>query len=167
MTNTTDAGYTPLHASCALCGGKLEPRIKSGKNTDRFCSPECRYRWHNEKRRTLRKQNPPSAATDAVGEVLLKKKNTKQSTKTARKWERVLAGFVAGRSFNRFEAEHTLSDHCLHSTVSELQARGVLILRHFETVPGYGGAPTRCCRYQLDPESTDRARELLGTQNGA
>ena len=33
------------------------------------------------------------------------------------KWKRVLAALVSGKSFNRFEAERELHDHCLHSTV--------------------------------------------------
>lgn len=77
------------------------------------------------------------------------------------KWKRVLAGFADGNSYNRFEAEWKLSDHCLHSTVSELQDRGVTILRHDEVVPGYQGIPTHVSRYWLAPASLPRALELL------
>lgn len=69
---------------------------------------------------------------------------------------KVLAGLLE-RSYNRFEAEILLHDHCLHSTVSELQNRlGITISRHFETISGYQGNPTRCCRYWITQEERDR-----------
>lgn len=77
------------------------------------------------------------------------------------KWKRVLNALVAGQSFNRFEAERELADHCLHSTVSTLQSKGVRILRRTERVPGYMGIPTECRRYWIDPQSRQRASELL------
>jgi len=80
---------------------------------------------------------------------------------TPRKWQRVLRAFVDGRSLNRWEAARELRDWCLHSTVSELQDRGVRILRKEEKVPGHFG-PVRCCRYWLDPESLQHAQTLLG-----
>ncbi len=40
------------------------------------------------------------------------------TTERPRKWRRVLAALTHGKTFNRFEAERELSDHCLHSTVS-------------------------------------------------
>lgn len=80
------------------------------------------------------------------------------------KWQRVLSAFLDERTFNRFEAEHQLNDHCLHSTVSTLQDMGVTILREFETVPGYQGIPTRVCRYWLEQSEPNlrRASILLG-----
>jgi hypothetical protein len=77
------------------------------------------------------------------------------------KWQRILAAFVAGRSLHRFEAEK-LADHCLHSTVSTLEKKGVTILRRSEKVRGYMGIPTDVQRYWLAPESVGKARELLG-----
>lgn len=82
---------------------------------------------------------------------------------TPRKWQRVLRAFVDGRSLNRWEAARELRDWCLHSTVSELQGRGVKILRREEKVPGAFG-PVRCCRYWIAPEALQRARELLGDE---
>jgi hypothetical protein len=76
------------------------------------------------------------------------------------KADRVLAALMSGHSFNRFEAERRLSDHCLHSTVAELQQRRKLtIARKFETVPGYQGNPTRCCRYWITPEERQRIED--------
>lgn len=69
------------------------------------------------------------------------------------KANRVLAAFMSGRSYNRFEAERHLHDHCLHSTVAGLQPRHhITISRKFETVLGYRGNPTRCCRYWISLE---------------
>jgi hypothetical protein len=78
------------------------------------------------------------------------------------KWQRVLEAFVSGHSYNRFEAERALHDHCLHSTVSTLQAMGVIIHRRMETVPGFQGIPTEVMRYWLAPASRQKALELLG-----
>ena len=50
--------------------------------------------------------------------------------------------------------------------LSQLEARGVTILRREEVVQGQFG-PVHCCRYWLAPESFDRARELLGLPRGA
>lgn len=73
------------------------------------------------------------------------------------KKKRVLIALTE-RSYNRFEAEQLLSDHCLHSTVSTIQNQhGIEILRKFETVPGYQGIETRVCRYWIAPDQVDMA----------
>jgi len=78
------------------------------------------------------------------------------------KIERVLRHLASGRSLNRFEAERELHDHCLHSTVSEIQGRGIPVFRHMEKVRGYQGCPARVARYRIaTKEDRDRARELL------
>jgi hypothetical protein len=89
-------------------------------------------------------------------------RNRNTSPRPPLKWQRVLEAFVAGRSYNRFEAERALNDHCLHSTVSSLQDMGVAIHRESETVPGYQGCPTVVRRYWLAPASRMRALALLG-----
>lgn len=81
------------------------------------------------------------------------------------KWQRVLGAFVSGRSLNRFEAERDLHDHCLHTTVSVLQGKGVRIDRKDEVVPGFQQIPTHVCRYWLAPESHDAAIALLHNTN--
>jgi hypothetical protein len=80
-----------------------------------------------------------------------------------RKWQRVLTAFLDFKSFNRFEAERRLNDHCLHSTVSTLQSFGVTIFRETETVKGWQGIPTRVCRYWIDRTEANikRANTLL------
>lgn len=73
---------------------------------------------------------------------------------------KVLDYFLTGRSSNRFEAERLLHDHCLHSTVSTLQKLyGIQISRIAETVPGFEGNPTQCCRYWIEPEERDRIKK--------
>ncbi len=79
---------------------------------------------------------------------------------TPRKWQRVLRALVDGATLNRFEAARELRDWCLNTTISQLEGRGVRILRRDETVPGTFG-PVHCCRYHLAPESRERAAELL------
>ena len=89
------------------------------------------------------------------------KSSTTNFTKLPSKKRRVLMALIDGRSFNRFEAERQLNDHVLNTTISELQAYGVTIARQYETVPGYRGIPTRCCRYRLDREQLKRAHSVL------
>ena len=83
------------------------------------------------------------------------------TTRPPKKWFRVLSAFFEGRSLNRFEAVREVRDWCLHTTVSQLEDRGVKIDRVDETVPGTYG-PVHCCRYRMAPESRERAAELLG-----
>jgi len=92
---------------------------------------------------------------------LSKTLQTNNSTRPPLKWKRVLAALISGRSFNRFEAERELADHCLHSTVSGLQRNGLVIHRRYETVPGYMGCATEVCRYWLASESLEKARDLI------
>lgn len=110
------------------------------------------------------KENPALEATSKPGS---ENNSHSQSSKPMLKWRRVLAALLSGRSFNRFEAERELRDHCLHSTVSTIQSKGVPIERRDEVVPGYQGIPTHVCRYWLAPECRGRAQGLLGTAKGA
>ena len=91
----------------------------------------------------------------------------KHSTRQPRplKWRRVLTALHAGHSFNRFEAERELHDHCLHTTASVLQGKGLTILRRDEVVSGFAGIPTHVTRYWLAPESRERAAALLGLRS--
>ena len=81
-----------------------------------------------------------------------------------KKWQRVLKAFLDGKSFNRFEAERQLNDHCLHTTVSTLQSFGVTIFREYETVSGWQGIPTRVCRYWID-KSSENIKRAYGLIN--
>ena len=86
---------------------------------------------------------------------------TSAASQPPRKWARVLRHFVDGKTLNRFDAYRELRDSCLNTTVSQIERRGVTILRHEETVPGAFG-PVHCCRYWIAPESLQQACELLG-----
>lgn len=107
---------------------------------------------------TLQMKSPASAGTGQGSNQTSHVDNSKRPLK----WQRVLSALVNGRSFNRFQAEHELHDHALHSMVSNLQGKGVVIHRHDEVVPGYQGIPTHVCRYWLAPDSRDHALILLG-----
>ena len=92
-------------------------------------------------------------------------RGSQRRDKTPHKWQRVLSALLTGRSFNRFEAERELADHCLHSTVSTLESKGVRISRKTESVPGFQGIPTEVTRYWLDLSdvaNVQKAFELLG-----
>lgn len=101
-----------------------------------------------------------TGCNQVTSENTTKKPNDKPLPK---KWQRVLTAFLEGKSFNRFESERQLNDHCLHTTVSTLQGFGVTIFREFETVSGWQGIPTRVCRYWLDRSvaNLNRANLLL------
>jgi len=86
------------------------------------------------------------------------------SNKPVLKINRVLSAFVSGRTLNRFEAEsdRQIADHCLHSTVSEIQKRlGLVVTREWETVPGFQGEFTSVCRYWLTKEEREKASQRL------
>ena len=75
----------------------------------------------------------------------------------------VLSALITGRSFNRFDAERELHDHCLHSTVSTLQGKGIFIYRENEKVPCLGGLKlVDVKRYRLLPNEIEKAQRLLG-----
>jgi len=89
------------------------------------------------------------------------------SLKPATKTDRVLSALMTGKSFNRFEAERELHDHCLHSTVSIIERKhGVTISRKRESVPGYIGAPTSVCRYWIEREERQRIQAKKNQGNG-
>ena len=112
----------------------------------------------------LQMKNPATGATgQGFGNDIQPLNNS--TSAPPRKWRRVLAAFLTGQSYNRFESERVLSDHCLHTTVATLQRFGLIIDRNFETVPGYMGISTRVCRYRLSPASVDAAKALLGVND--
>lgn len=81
--------------------------------------------------------------------------------------ERVFKALVSGRSFNRFEAARVLHDHCLHSTVATLERKHhITISRKYETVRGYMGSSTKCCRYWVAEEEINRIEESQLQLNG-
>ena len=104
----------------------------------------------------LETKSPAAGATADTG---IGSKRTNDSA-TPRKWQRVLRAFADGRTLNRFEAARELRDWCLNTTVSQLEQRGITILRRDETVPGAYG-DVHCCRYWIAPESIACAHEIL------
>ncbi len=96
--------------------------------------------------------NKNAPETEAQG----KKRHAANNTKLRR-----ILGHLLHGSLNRFEAE-PLGDHCLHTTVSSIQKRGVPIARHFEEVPTRFGTTTRVCRYWVAVSDREKARALLG-----
>lgn len=75
---------------------------------------------------------------------------------------RILEHLARGRAMTRFDAER-IGDHVLPSTISALERKhGLVIDRQMVTVPGWGGAATRCARYRISSKSErDRARDVL------
>lgn len=89
------------------------------------------------------------------------------STRPRKIW-RVLAALSTSRRWHRFQAERLLHDHCLHSTIAEIQRRyGLEIRREMVEVRGFQGEPVRVAEYWLEGEHLDRARHLIGTRREA
>jgi hypothetical protein len=108
------------------------------------------------------KRRPASVATDPAQTTALR---TPNDTPRPKKWKRILATLLS-RSLNRFEAERQ-GDHCMNSTVSKIEHKGVRILREPERVPGFAGTVAHVVRYRLAPTSRERALELLGRRAAA
>ena len=170
--SSTDVIYTALHGSqavCDECRKPFEPRIKSGQNSDRFCTTRCHNIWWNRRRRA-KKQSPLSVAADEAGEE--KQHNVSAPDNTPRitqsqirpgtKLAAVLSHLADGKTLNRFEAERVVHDHVLPTTISEIEKRGIRVDRKEETVSGYRGHPTRVMRYWLADDQREAAKALLG-----
>jgi hypothetical protein len=78
------------------------------------------------------------------------------------KWRRILSVLASGRRLTRFDAERE-GDHCLHSTVSYIEKRGVRVERADVVVLGRFG-PVRCKRYWIadDPNNITAAEMVIG-----
>lgn len=72
------------------------------------------------------------------------------------KWACVLKCLL-GRTLNRFEAEKVVRDHCLHSTVAIIQAKGVKVERKTEQVPDFTGGLTTVKRYWVEKNEANLA----------
>ena len=83
--------------------------------------------------------------------------------KGALKWRRVLRALIERPSLHRFTAERDpeVRDHCLPTTVSELQKRGISIERKIIEVPGYQGGVAHIAEYWLVPADREAAVKLL------
>jgi len=70
---------------------------------------------------------------------------------------------------NRFEAER-IGDHCLNSTIPQIERMGIAIARVRESIPCRGGTKTVSVkRYWVDraPENMERARRILAGHESA
>jgi hypothetical protein len=86
-----------------------------------------------------------------------------QSTRPPLKWQRTLRALIERPALHRFQAERDpeIRDHCLPSTISDLEGRGLCIGRRLVAVPGFAGERAIVAEYQLDAENRARAREML------
>lgn len=113
-------------------------------------------------------ESTPATGQGGEGKSIQNTSQEKDTTKHPKvkpgtKLFNVLLALAQGRSFNRFEAERELHDHCLHSTVSTIQRLGVRVYRQRETVPCLGGTKTTdVMRYRLLPHEIEKAEMLLG-----
>jgi hypothetical protein len=107
-------------------------------------------------------------AGDAARSITMNSNSNVFDSPTARKtielkWKRVLRALVQRPHLNRFEAETApdIRDHCLNSTIPEIERKGVQINRRQVRLHGYGGAPVFCAEYSLDDENRERAQKIL------
>ena len=84
------------------------------------------------------------------------------NTKPAGKLDAMLQRFAEGNAYHRFRAE-TIGDHCLHTTISDLQKRHLITFnRRFIKVPNRFGSTTRVKLYWLEGDNLERAKKLTG-----
>ncbi len=85
------------------------------------------------------------------------------SNRPPAKWRRTLRALIERPTLHRFDAERDpdIRDHCLPSTVAELESRGLCIARRLVEVAGHRGERARIAEYRLDDENRARARDLL------
>ncbi len=87
--------------------------------------------------------------------------------KPVRKLDRMLVLFANGRSLNTFQAKEE-GDTCLHTTVSDLQARhGIRFSRQWEEVPNRFGTKTRVLRYWLQGQDLQRACQIVAARRAS
>lgn len=110
-------------------------------------------------------KKPTAEANQKMGlsKTVADKSSKKPCIRKDSKQFKVLQALASGKSFNRFEAERELHDHCLHSTVSTIQGLGIQVYRQRETVPCLGGKKkTDVMRYRLLQPEIKKAEKLLG-----
>lgn len=108
----------------------------------------------------LHKRSTPGGAGAEHSTAITNKQINDSKTAHHKEYGQLLR-FIDGVSMNRFEAER-LGDHCLHTTVSDLQRRyGIRFCRKRERVPTRFGKPVTVCRYWLDGDTRAKLAYLL------
>jgi len=77
------------------------------------------------------------------------------------KLQRMLSVFASGMRLNTFQAKE-LGDTCLHTTISDLQARhNVTFSRQWEKIKNRFGTETRVLCYWLEGVNLERAQAII------
>lgn len=88
-------------------------------------------------------------------------------TKPPGKLDSMFARFATGDRLHRFQAEK-IGDHCLHTTVSSLQAKYSLkFSRQWVKVSNRFGSDTRVMMYWLEGDNLLRAQKVMGWEVAA
>src|SRR5690606_2202371 len=93
-------------------------------------------------------QSTATGVSRTPGRKGLNKGDAAHSTRPLHKWKRILKCMADAGHLTRFDAER-LGDHCLNSTISRLQRRGIHVMREQIELEGRFGV-IHCCRYWLD-----------------
>lgn len=97
---------------------------------------------------------PAEGSTDITHDSL-------NNNKKLGKLSRMLSVFASGQRLHRFTAEK-IADHCLPTTISDLQARYSLSFsRDWLTVPNRFGSETRVRVYWLEGDNLERAQAII------
>jgi hypothetical protein len=109
----------------------------------------------------------PSAGSNSEGKTpppargSIPNKQSKRSSKRLGKQLHMLAVFANGKRHHRFSAEQ-LGDHCLPSTISDLQKiYGITFARKMISVPNRFGGETSVMLYWLEGESLEIAHRII------
>ena len=101
----------------------------------------------------------------ATPESSPKQSSTQDEPNATGKLESMLYRFACGKRFHRFSAE-IVGDHCLPTTVSDLQiSHGLYFNRKFIKVPNRFGSQTAVKLYWLEGENLIKARQLIGLED--
>ncbi len=88
-------------------------------------------------------------------------KSDTNHSKSAGKLYSMLRHFSTGIRLHRFDAEK-LGDHCLHTTVSDLQIRHFIrFSREWIKVPNRFGSKTRVKSYWLEGDNLLKAKRII------
>jgi hypothetical protein len=110
----------------------------------------------------MKKENAAPESQDSANQC-----QSDNSAKVSGKLESMMLRFAQGKKYHRFSAE-TIGDHCLPTTISDLQKRhGIVFSRKLIKVPNRFGTKTSVMLYWLEGISLTKARMVCQLDKAA
>ncbi len=112
-------------------------------------------------KKLLPSESSPEKSQLLAGSTSENSQSDNSSPNILGKLERMLSVFASGQRLHRFTAEK-IADHCLPTTISDLQARHSLSFsRDWLSVPNRFGTETRVRVYWLEGDNLERAQAII------